>query len=152
MSLATTRPLVGISVVIMGPDRRILLGKRKGSHGEGQYSTPGGHLEHGEGFHECARREVLEETGLVIDQLWFLRVLNSMEYAPKHYVDIAFAARWQTGKPRVCEPDKVERWDWFDPRELPSPLFTMVPSAIEVILNNHVMPPVQSHLHCKDLR
>ena len=144
---STDRPRVGICVVVVRPrDGKILLGKRRGSHGEGEYSTPGGHLEHGEGFRECAAREVMEETGLAIGPMRFLRVLNSFDYAPKHYVDIAFAAEWKSGEPEVREPDKVESWDWYDPDDLPSPLFSMVPSAIAALLDAHDLS-----LLCEDL-
>jgi 8-oxo-dGTP diphosphatase len=128
------RPLVGISVLVM-KDNKLLLGKRKGSHGEGEYAAPGGHLEHMESFQACAAREVLEETGIEIGPLHFLRVLNSTEYAPKHYVDLAFVAQWQAGEPEVREPDKVERWDWYDFNDIPSPLFAMLPSAIVMLID-----------------
>lgn len=130
------RPLVGICVVIV-KQGRILLGKRCGSHGAGEYATPGGHLEHLESFAQCAAREVMEETGLPIGPLRFLRALNSTRYAPKHYVNLAFAAEWRGGEPEVREPDKVERWDWYDPDDLPSPLFAMVPSAVAALLDAH---------------
>jgi 8-oxo-dGTP diphosphatase len=144
---AAARPLVGVCVVVVRPrDGKILLGKRKGSHGEGEYAAPGGHLKHGESFTECAAREVLEETGVQIDTLRFLRVLNCAAYAPKHYVDLAFAAEWKSGEPEIREPDKVERWDWYDLDDLPSPLFSMVPSAIAALLDAHDLA-----LLCKDL-
>lgn len=128
------RPLVGICVIVVKRGQ-ILLGKRRGSHGEGEYASPGGHLEHGESFAACAAREVLEETGITIGPLRFLRVLNCTRYAPKHYVDLAFAAEWKAGEPEVREPDKVERWDWYDPDDLPEPLFAMLPSAITALLD-----------------
>jgi hypothetical protein len=56
--------------------RAILLGKRKGAHGAGEYASPGGHLEHLERFATCAAREVREETGIEIGPIRFLRVLN----------------------------------------------------------------------------
>lgn len=129
---ATTRPLVGISVLVV-KDGMLLLGKRKGSHGAGEYAAPGGHLEHLESFQTCAAREVLEETGLEIGPLRFLRVLNATQYAPKHYVDLGFVADWKAGEPEVREPDKVERWDWYPIDDLPTPLFAMLPSAITVL-------------------
>ena len=135
MTAPEARPLVGISVLVE-KDGKLLLGKRKGSHGAGEYAAPGGHLEHLESFQDCASREVLEETGIVIGPLRFLRVLNSTHYAPKHYVDLAFVASWQAGDPEVREPDKVERWDWYDIYDLPSPLFAMMPSAIELVLDS----------------
>ena len=36
---------VGVSVILIRNDNEILIGKRKGSHGAGEYSVPGGHLE-----------------------------------------------------------------------------------------------------------
>ena len=133
---ATSRPLVGICVLVV-KQGKILLGKRRGSHGEGEYAAPGGHLEHDESFRTCAEREVLEETGLQIGKLRFLRVLNSMQYAPKHYIDLAFEAEWRSGEPEVREPDKVESWGWYDPTNLPSPQFAMLPSAIAAFREAH---------------
>jgi 8-oxo-dGTP diphosphatase len=114
---------------------KLLLGKRKGSHGAGEYAAPGGHLEHLESFERCAIREVLEETGIEIGPLLFLRVLNTTDYAPKHYVDLAFVTQWKTGEPEVREPDKIERWDWYAIDALPSPLFAMLPSAITMLID-----------------
>ena len=132
MTTPEARPLIGISVLVE-KDGKLLLGKRKGSHGAGEYAAPGGHLEHLESFQDCASREVLEETGIVIGPLRFLRVLNSTHYAPKHYVDLAFVASWQAGEPEVREPDKVESWDWYAIDDVPSPLFAMLQSAIEIL-------------------
>lgn len=132
MNHPESRPLVGISVLVE-KNGKLLLGKRKGSHGAGEYAAPGGHLEHLESFQECAVREVLEETGIKIGPLHFLRVLNTKHYAPKHYVDLAFVAQWQAGEPEVREPDKVESWNWYSIDALPSPLFSMLPSAIEEV-------------------
>ena len=64
------RPKVGIGVMIFKDDK-ILLGKRKGSHGEDEYAFPGGHLEYMESFAGCARREVSEECGIEIDNIRF---------------------------------------------------------------------------------
>lgn len=129
---AEPRPLVGIAVLVM-KDGKLLLGKRRGSHGAGEYASPGGHLEHGESFAACAAREVMEETGLVIGEPRFLRVMNVMDYAPKHYVDLAFVADWVRGEPEVREPTKVETWQWYSLDELPTPLFAMLPTAVEAL-------------------
>ena len=53
---------VGVGVIIVR-DGNVLLGERAGSHGAGTWALPGGHLEFGETVADCARREVLEETG-----------------------------------------------------------------------------------------
>jgi len=123
-------PRVGIGVMVMR-DSKILLGLRKGSHGENQYAWPGGHMEYMESFEDTAKREVMEETGMEIDNVRFLRLYNLKEYAPKHYVDIGLVADWKSGEPTVMEPHKCEQWDWYDMDELPSPLFSTIPSFIE---------------------
>jgi 8-oxo-dGTP diphosphatase len=130
-------PLVGIAVLVM-KEGKLLLGRRKGSHGENEYASPGGHLEHMESFAACAAREVMEETGMEIGPIRFLRVLNTMQYAPKHYIDVAFAAEWKRGEPEVREPDKNEGWAWYDLDALPSPLFGTMPTAIEALRGERV--------------
>ncbi|MBI2065686.1 MAG: NUDIX domain-containing protein [Candidatus Zambryskibacteria bacterium] len=121
---------VGVGVMIM-KDGKVLLGKRKGSHGEGEYAWPGGHMEYMESFTDCAKREVMEETGMEIDNIRLLRVYNLKEYAPKHYCDIGLIADWKNGEPKIMEPNKIEGWGWYDLEALPSPLFSTIPSYIE---------------------
>ena len=112
-------------------DGRVLLGKRKSSHGAGEWAWPGGHLEYMESYESCVRREVQEETGMEVKNIRFLRLYNLKEYAPKHYVDLGFVADWAAGEPRVMEPEKCERWEWFEIDKLPTPLFATVPSFFE---------------------
>lgn len=125
-------PRVGIGVLVLKGDL-LLLGRRRGAHGAGEYASPGGHLEHLEGFAQCAAREVREETGLEIARVRFLRVMNVNAYAPKHYVDLAFAADWVSGEPEVREPGKIESWAWFPLDALPSPVFATLPSALAAL-------------------
>ena len=60
------RPSVGVGVFVYNMDGKILLGKRKGAHGAGEWSLPGGHLEFNESFERCCEREVMEETGICL--------------------------------------------------------------------------------------
>lgn len=57
------RPKVGVGVIVL-KEKKLLLGQRKGSHSQGEWAPPGGHLEFGEEVAACAKRELLEETGL----------------------------------------------------------------------------------------
>ncbi|MCE9643566.1 MAG: NUDIX domain-containing protein [Candidatus Andersenbacteria bacterium] len=124
------RPRVGIGLFII-KDGKVLMGKRKGAHGAGEYCGPGGHLEYMESFEECAKRETMEEVGIEIENIRFLCLSNLTKYAPKHYVDIGILADWKSGEPTVMEPDKRENWDWYDIDNLPSPLFGVEPQYIE---------------------
>ncbi|MBL8937254.1 MAG: NUDIX domain-containing protein [Archangium sp.] len=126
------RPLVGVGVLVM-KHGKLLLGKRLNAHGAGEYASPGGHLEQLESFEACARREVREETGLELGDIRFLRLLNTTQYAPRHYVDVSLVAEWRSGEPQVLEPHKVERWEWFDLDALPTPLFGMLHTSVEAL-------------------
>jgi 8-oxo-dGTP diphosphatase len=132
MTEETLRPRVGVGVMVL-KGGLVLLGKRAGSHGAGEFAYPGGHLEHLESLAQCGAREVREETGLEIGPLRFLRVLNTTRYAPKHYVDLAFVADWVSGEPQVLEPGKIESWAWYPLDALPSPLFGTIPTALEAL-------------------
>jgi 8-oxo-dGTP diphosphatase len=125
---AESRPKVGVGVMVL-KEGKVLLGKRKGSHGTGEYAWPGGHLEFGESIEECAKRETLEETGMQIDNVRYLRLAN-LRLWQKHYIDIGVVADWKSGEPRVMEPEKVEGWEWFSIDNPPEPLF--VPSALTI--------------------
>ncbi len=116
------RPRVGVGVMVFKGDK-ILFGKRKGSHGAGEYAFPGGHIDYMESFADCAKREVKEETGMEVSNINFLLLANIKQYAPKHYVHLTVTARWRSGKPSVLEPDKCEGWEWYSLDKLPSPIF-----------------------------
>lgn len=103
-------PKVGLGVLVFNFDNQILLGKRKNSHGASSWGPPGGHLEFGEGLGECAIREVLEETGLVIKKPKFLAITNDIfKEEGKHYVSIFMHAHLSDGQiVQNLEPHKVE--------------------------------------------
>lgn len=124
------KPRVGIGVMIFKVGK-VLVGKRIGSHGAGEYCWPGGHLEYMESFADCARREVAEECGIKITNIRFQRLANVTKYAPKHYIDIALSADWLEGEPQLLEPEKFESWGWYSLDNLPQPLFEFCKLTIE---------------------
>lgn len=117
------RPYIGVAVIVVRNDR-VLLGKRKNSHGAGTWQFPGGHLEYGESIEDCARRELFEETGLSIVNLRMGPFTNDFfENEGKHYVTLFVIADHTTGEARLKEPHKCERWDWFRWWDMPTPHF-----------------------------
>ena len=127
------KPLVGVGVMIMRGGR-VLLGKRKGAHGEGEYSFPGGHLEHMESFEDCAKRETFEECGIEIENLRFQLLANVKKYAPKQYIHVGLIADWKSANPKILEPDRCESWVWYGLDSLPEPLFEM--SRLSILAYN----------------
>lgn len=124
------KPKVGIGVMIF-KGGKVLLQKRKGSHGEGEYALPGGHLDYMEFFEDCARRETREECGVEIKNIKFQFLANVKNYAPKHYVHIGVIADWKAKEPKILEPKKSAGWGWYDLNKLPAPLFEMCKLAID---------------------
>ncbi|MHC0044430.1 nucleotide triphosphate diphosphatase NUDT15 [Vibrio campbellii] len=114
---------VGVATIILR-DGAILLGERVGSHGANTWATPGGHLELGESIEDCAKREVLEETGLIVDSIEKFTFTNDIfEKEGKHYVTLFVVASGVSGEPQVTEPDKCKQWKWCRLDDLPEPLF-----------------------------
>ncbi|MCX0499377.1 nucleotide triphosphate diphosphatase NUDT15 [Erwinia billingiae] len=126
-----TQPKIGVGVLIVR-EGRLLLGRRRGSHGADSWSAPGGHLEFGETPEECARREVLEETGLVVGRLAKVAFTNDFFIAEKkHYVTLFMLAEDIRGTPQRCEPDKCAGWEWCSADELPQPLFAPLETLLQ---------------------
>ena len=125
---------IGVGTLLIKDDL-IFLSKRKGSHAQGFWGSTGGHLEFGESFENCARREALEEFGLVLGQMTFLCVSNIVEY-DRHYVDVEYVSKLKQNQcPVIQEPDKFETCGWFRKEELPEPLFRPVDYAIKAFLS-----------------
>ena len=121
---------VGVGVMIL-KNGKVLLGKRKGSHGAGELAFSGGHLEYMESFEDCARRETLEECGVEIENIRFQFVSNLQRYKPKHYAHIGLIADWKSGEPKVLEPEECDGWGWYDMNDVPQGSFETTRLAID---------------------
>lgn len=139
------RPGVGIGVCVI-KDGRVLLGKRKSAHGEGAWCFPGGHLEFKESWEDCARREVLEETGLSIKNIRFATATNDIfPVEGKHYITIFVVADYNSGEAKVMEPEKLEVWEWFRWDNLPQPLFVPIQNLQKKGFSPFGLPPVRDY-------
>jgi len=116
-------PKIGVAVIII-KDKKVLLGKRKNTHGEGTWAFPGGHLEWNESIEECAKREALEETGIQIKNIRYKTFTNDIFHGEqKHYVTLFVTAEYYAGEVELKEPDKCDQWSWFSWDDLPEPRF-----------------------------
>ncbi|MBU0661577.1 NUDIX domain-containing protein [Patescibacteria group bacterium] len=130
-------PRVGVGIMILNDKGQVLLGLRAASHGSGEWSFPGGHLEFGEKIFETAKREVKEETDLDIDTFELISVADEMRYIDsdgKHYLNIAVKGLYQGGEALVKEPHKCFEWKWFDLDNIPKNLF----EATELTIKNYL--------------
>ncbi|MDQ3065199.1 MAG: NUDIX domain-containing protein [bacterium] len=114
---------VGVGVFVFKDGEFIML-QRKGSHGSGSWSVPGGHLDFGESFKDTAVREVKEETGLDIKSIRFGAVTNDyFRDENMHYVTVWMVSHWAHGEEYIAEPDKCSAQAWHTLDDLPDPLF-----------------------------
>ncbi|MCL6269181.1 NUDIX hydrolase [Sansalvadorimonas sp. 2012CJ34-2] len=131
MVTETVRPAIGVGAIILRGNK-VLLGLRKGKHGDGCWQFPGGHLEYGEAIEECARREVLEETGLNLENILIGPYTNDVfAKDKKHYVTLFTVAESHEGEATVMEPDKCSEWGWFEWDKMPKPLFLPIRHLLE---------------------
>lgn len=94
---------------------RILLKKANRGISVGKWNAPGGKFEAGESSEECARREVEEETGLRVSELFFHGVLTFMMDGGKtlHTRGHLFSTSKSTGRARSSDEGEV-RWFQLD--------------------------------------
>ena len=125
---------VGVGVFILCPSGYVLL-KRKGSHGEGEWSLPGGHLEFGESVADCARREAMEELGVEISNVVPVPFFSEDQFPDhgKHYITLYMAGVTEY-YPKIMEPQKAsEMAIVMDLSTAPKPLFCGTAGAWHVL-------------------
>ncbi|SDU09799.1 NUDIX domain-containing protein [Verrucomicrobium sp. GAS474] len=99
-------PATAATVFVVDGEERLLLIRRQHEPAKGSLGLPGGFIDAGERAEAAARREVLEETGVVLEGLHFLATHSNLyPYKGILYpvLDLFFFARvasFQTATPR----------------------------------------------------
>jgi 8-oxo-dGTP diphosphatase len=125
------RPKVGIGVFVI-KGNKFLIGKRINPHGPNNWSLTGGHLELFETFEECAKRETLEESNLIIDNVKVIGITNNFyKKTNDHYVTVFVKSNYISGKANVNEKDRFLEWKWVSLEELPKDLFLPLESFLK---------------------
>lgn len=129
-------PKIGVFAAIKDKNERILLTKIK--YGSGNWTLPGGHLESNESPIEGVKREVLEETGYIVE----VSNLISVYSAPsKDDIVLLFRAKiidrilWESN-------DEIEQVNFFERNSLPSAIHPWNVKRINDAFNNK-----KSNLH-----
>lgn len=106
--------IVNTRVIIPDLEKRVLLLKRASKIGNGLWNVPGGKLEVGEKLLQCAYNEVLEETGLMVeefeDRKYIFDEAPKSKYDSNHYLTIFMVANKYNGDVRINSESSEYRW------------------------------------------
>ena len=114
------RPIVGVGGVVVDESKVVLI-RRKYEPLKGHWSLPGGMVEIGETLEAALTREMLEETGLVVDVGPVIEVFDRITRDEErrvryHFVLIDYVC-WRTGGALRAGSD-VDAAIWADPDNL----------------------------------
>jgi 8-oxo-dGTP diphosphatase len=107
-------PIVGVGAVILHEDK-VLLIERGQEPLKGEWSLPGGALELGETLEQGICREVMEETGLVVEPVGIVEVFDRIARDEQgrvryHYVLVDYLCRWVGGELCCGSDAAAARW------------------------------------------
>lgn len=126
-----THPIPSVGAVMIDDGRILVIQRGQGAYA-GLWAVPGGRQRRGETMQEAVRREVLEETGLIVevgDPLWIGDILEPEDPPAYHYTVVDFAARAIGGELAAGDDAADARWVGLgEVRELP-----LTPTMLELL-------------------
>jgi ADP-ribose pyrophosphatase YjhB (NUDIX family) len=106
-------PLVGVGAVVVH-EGRVLLVQRGHEPAKGQWSLPGGLIDVGESLREAVIREVREETGLVVEPVELIELLERIhrdgDRVRYHYVIADYLCHLVGGALAAASDADAVRW------------------------------------------
>ena len=108
------RPMVGVGGLVFRGEE-VLLVRRGHAPAQGQWSIPGGLVELGERLSQAVEREILEETGLMVETGPLVEVFEPREKDHEgryvfHYVVLDYLCRYRGGELRASSDADEARW------------------------------------------
>ena len=114
------RPIVGVGTVVLDGGRVLMIQRSKPPR-QGAWSLPGGAQKLGETIRETARREVCEETGLIIEIFGLIDVVDSVTHDADHKIEYHYTlidvAGYAVGGELVAGGD-AQDCHWFKQHEI----------------------------------
>lgn len=131
--------LCGASMILYNSSKQVLMLQRSDN---GCWCFPGGAMELGETTEEVVRRELLEETGLTVEELHIFGVFSGEEL---HYVypngdevyivDVVYTSDQFRGELAINEESRAYRF--FDIADIPAEISPPVVPVVEELKRRH---------------
>ncbi|MCL9809513.1 NUDIX domain-containing protein [Flavobacterium luminosum] len=121
----TSKIFVTVDVVLVRPnvEKELLLIKRLKDPYKDCWALPGGFVDENEDLEDAAKRELLEETTITVDQLHQIGAFGKPFRDPRiHTVSVAFFGK-VTKETRAIAADDAKEAKWFPLDELPELAF-----------------------------
>lgn len=136
-------PVLGIGAVVLMSDTSVVLVRRAQEPLRGRWSLPGGAVELGETLHDAVAREVLEETGLVVNVGSVITVVDHIDVDSDgeiayHFVIVDYLCSPRSGTLRPgddVDDAVVADVRALEPYDLTAPARRVIDRAIELYIN-----------------
>ncbi len=129
---------ISVYILVRQGSSLLLLHRKNTGWQDNQWSLPAGRHDGGQPLPEAAARELLEETGLVVEPV-NLELVHLQHHKTgrdgKEWLGVYFCASDWTGIPTLLEPDKHDALEWFE--VLPDTMVDYVRQAVEHIATSH---------------
>jgi len=133
--------MVGSTVLVLDNPGRLLMMKRSDS---GNWGVPGGAMELGETTEETARRELLEETGLEVDELSLFGVFSGKELYYRYpsdeevyNVSIVYLTRVIHGTIKLFDGEHSD-FQYFELTKLPENISPPILPILRKLMETHI--------------
>jgi len=124
--------ILSVHLFLLEGDKILLQLRKNTGYRDGCWSVIAGHVEAKEPAKRAMVREAKEEAGILLnpEDLILVHVMHRFENQER--VDFFFKAKRWEGEPKVMEPNKAEKVEWFKLSELPPNTVPYVKQAIEL--------------------
>lgn len=115
--------------------KEVLLSLRKNTgYNDGEYELPGGHVEAGEDLMQAMIREAKEELNIEIKRE-NLKIMHILHHYNGNRIQFILSAKKYKGTIQIGEPDRCEKLEWFDIKNLPNNTGKLANNVLKEIQN-----------------
>ena len=113
----------------------ILLALRKNTgYNDGNYELPGGHVDVGEDIIDAMIREAKEELNIELERK-DLKIKHILHHYKGNSLKFVISTEKYKGNLKIGEPDKCEKLEWFNIKELPENIDKKMEKVLQEIEN-----------------